>query len=117
MLCVLLILELAFDIEAGFADELADAGEVGELESGAGCGDPDGADRASTRDADGGADAVLAGEFFLTINTVTAFFHFIKVREQVGRLRDRLSGKAGELKILDNGLFVRVIGEHGLARG
>ena len=45
MLCVLLILKLAFDIQAGVADEFADAGEVGDLESGAGSGDPDGADR------------------------------------------------------------------------
>ena len=43
-MCELLILELALDIEAGVTDELADAGEVGDLESGAGRGDPDGAD-------------------------------------------------------------------------
>ena len=66
--------------------------------------------------ADGGANAVLAGEFFLTINSITTLGNSFEVLEQVGRLRDRLSGKAGELKILDNGLFVRVIGEHGLAR-
>ena len=41
---VLLILELALDIQAGVADEFAHAGEVGGLEAGAGGGDPDGTD-------------------------------------------------------------------------
>ena len=59
---------------------------------------------------------MLAGEFLLTIHPVAALGNFLEVLEQVGRLRDRLSGKAGELKILDNGLFVRVIGEHHLTR-
>jgi hypothetical protein len=59
---------------------------------------------------------VLAREFLLTINAITTLGNTFEVLEQVCRLRDRLSGKAGELKILDNGLFVRVIGEHGLAR-
>ena len=41
---VLLILELALDIQAGVADEFAHTREVGGLEAGAGGGDPDGAD-------------------------------------------------------------------------
>ena len=59
---------------------------------------------------------MLAGEFLLTIDSVAALGNLFEVLEQVGRLGDRLSGEAGELKILDNGLFVRVIGEHRLAR-
>ena len=59
---------------------------------------------------------MLAGEFLLTIHSVAALGNLFEVLEQVGRLGDRLSGEAGELKILDNGLFVRVIGEHRLAR-
>ena len=59
---------------------------------------------------------MLAGEFLLTIDSVARLGNFLEVLEQVGRLGDGFCGEAGELKILDNGFFLRVLGEHHLTR-
>ena len=60
---------------------------------------------------------MLAGEFLLTINSITTLGNTFEVLEQVGGAGNGLSREAGQLETFDKGFFLGVLGEHRFAWG